>query len=84
VGDNTVTLIGSGLGVNDDVDVVTVCGYPATIITQTATAVEVVVPFGPPAGLCAVVVQSVSLGNTRRGQAYRYNVGMRVLSFVLV
>jgi hypothetical protein len=68
-----VTLQGANLGSGTDIDSVTLCGYPATVVSQDAASVVVEAPNGPAPGPCTAVVQSVSVGNTNGLLVFTYN-----------
>lgn len=72
-GGNTLTITGTGLGNGSDITNVTVCGVPATIQSQTANSVTVVVGSASDGGTGDINVYSASIGVTTFTNGYTYN-----------
>ena len=72
-GNNQVIIFGTNLGDGSDVTSVTLCGVPATIISQSATQIVVTSGAAVSSGIGDVVVTSTSFGVTTKTDAFTYN-----------
>jgi hypothetical protein len=74
VGGNIITITGTGLGNGADITNVTVCGVSATIQSQTADSVTIMLGSGG-FGTGNIVISSASVGATTLPNAYTYLPG---------
>ena len=81
-GKNQVTILGQYLETNNDITSVTFNGVSATVLSQSPTAVVVIVPAPTQTGPATVMIESVSQGTASLAAAYTYNPG--IVSFIVL
>ncbi|MBN8459804.1 MAG: IPT/TIG domain-containing protein, partial [Verrucomicrobia bacterium] len=83
LGGYQVTISGTGLGNGSDITSVTLCGVPASIVSQSSTQVVVTAGAGTP-GTGDVVVTSTSCGVTTKTAGFTYQKTDQTITFAAI